>query len=156
MLDVITTHGGSRDRDPVYKVWHAMLTRCRSPKDPAYRDYGGRGITVCVRWRDFAAFRADMGPRPRGGTLERIDVNGDYEPTNCRWASPREQANNRRTNRTLTLRGRSMTVAQWARELGASKTGLLHRLKAGWSVEETLTTPFDRSLNGGRRRLLRP
>lgn len=155
MYDTITTHGATRDRDPVYHVWHAMLMRCDSHRDPAYKDYGGRGVKVCNRWRDFTVFKADMGPRPPDLMLERKDVNGNYEPRNCCWATALEQANNRRNNRLLEYRGEALTVAEWARRLDASKSGLLHRLKSGWSIEEALTKPFDRSLNGGRRRLLR-
>lgn len=124
---------------PVYRVWHSMLQRCRNESDSAFKDYGGRGIKVCERWAKFVAFRDDMGPRPSGGTVERGNVNGDYEPGNCRWAQQIEQANNRRNNRRLTLDGQTRTVAEWARYAGMTKSSLLHRLKAGWPLEEALS-----------------
>ena len=142
-------------RDPTYGVWSAMHQRCRATSAPAFKGYGGRGITVCERWRDYKNFAADLGPRPTGGTLERIDVNGNYEPSNCRWASAKDQANNRRNNRRITHNGVTKTVAEWARDLGVSRVSVLYRLAAGWSVEETITIPFNRVENSARTRARR-
>lgn len=102
------THGhapaphGRSDPTPTYVSWSAMWTRCTSPRATGWESYGGRGITVCERWRDFTAFLADMGERPDGKTLDRTDVNGNYEPGNCRWATWSEQASNRRPREVAT------------------------------------------------------
>lgn len=137
-----TTHGLSH-RVPEYGAWSGMLTRCTNPNVAAFSDYGERGIKVCERWRRFENFYADMGPKPAPEySLDRIDVNGDYEPANCRWATPLEQANNARSNIPLTHDGKTMNLTEWARELGLKKITLYDRInKLGWSVERALTTP---------------
>ncbi len=125
-----------------YRTWRSMLTRCTNPRHHNYRLWGGRGIKVCDAWKDFKTFYADMGDRPVGMTLDRIDNEGDYDPTNCRWASQKEQQRNRRDNVFLTLEGRTATLTEWANRIGISKVTLCARLtRYGWSVERALTTP---------------
>jgi hypothetical protein len=91
-------HGHNRKghKSRTYTTWNMMTQRCLNPNNDRYYDYGGRGITVCERWLDFANFLADMGERPEGTSIDRIDVNGNYEPTNCRWATSAEQGTNKR------------------------------------------------------------
>ena len=126
-----------------YYIWTNMHSRCRNSNVLQYKDYGGRGISVCDRWsgkQGFNNFLDDMGSRPTNLTLERIDSNKGYEPSNCKWASWVEQQNNRRNNKKLTFNGKTMGISQWARELGINRTTLSMRLQYGWSTEETLTS----------------
>jgi hypothetical protein len=143
-----TTHGMSRT--PIYRLWRAMLRRCNDPKNKRFDSYGGRGIKVCERWLDFSAFYADMGNRPHGMSLDRIDNDGNYEPSNCRWATPVQQSRNKRPFRkkgAITFAGKKMGLAWWARETGISSDTISRRLELGWSVERTLTTPLRRQRN---------
>ena len=118
-----------------------MRGRCNNPTHQAWPNYGGRGITVCPEWDDFAVFIKDMGERPDGLTLERIDNNQGYSPDNCKWATHKEQFSNTRTNHNLTFAGRTQTITQWQEELGFKKTLINNRIRRGWSVERALTTP---------------
>lgn len=128
------THG--QVQTPTWRTWFAMRKRCRDKPG-----YAGR-IQVDPRWDSFDAFLADMGERPEGTTLDRIDNEGDYTVKNCRWASPEMQGNNRRNNRHVTYQGRTQTIAQWAKEFGLSKGVLFNRIQLyGWEVERALTTP---------------
>ena len=123
---------------PLYKVWVQMWQRCVNPNVPNYHIYGGKGIRVCNRWKEFEHFLEDMGERPRGATIDRIDGNLGYTPSNCRWASRIEQNNNTAKNRWVTFKGRRQTVSQWARELNLHKTTILRRLNSGWTDKEAL------------------
>lgn len=98
------THGNARigKMTPTYRTWQAMRARCHNPNAIHYDSYGGRGINICDRWNDFSNFLADMGERPNGKSIDRIDPNDNYEPTNCRWATAKEQTNNQRKSR-ITL-----------------------------------------------------
>jgi hypothetical protein len=138
------THGQSGTR--LYRIWCAMITRTTNPNFDRYADYGGRGITVCPEWREsFEAFVRDMGPSYADHlTIDRVDVDGNYEPGNCRWATYKEQARNTRRNRYLTFRGRTKAVAEWAEVLGLKPQAVIDRLDdSGWSVERALTTGAD-------------
>lgn len=119
-----------------------MWMRCTDNRYRHWDRYGGRGIKVCDRWVSFDAFRDDMGKRPsRKHTIDRINNDGNYEPNNCRWASPSEQQSNRSNNRVLTCKGETMTICAWSRRLGIRNTTLNERLKRGWTVEKALMHP---------------
>jgi hypothetical protein len=136
----LTTHGMSNSA--TRNSWRGMMERCTNSNNIGYENYGARGITVCERWHKFENFLEDMGRRPDGLTLERIDNSKGYSPDNCRWATRKEQNNNRRDNRILTYNGISLTIPQWAEKLGVSKSALYNRVYSlGWSIERTLTTP---------------
>lgn len=133
------THGATDT--PLYGRWRAMIERTRNPNHREYRNYGGRGIAVCDRWQSFENFAADMGPTFRQELqLDRLDVNGNYEPANCRWITQREQQRNKRTNHVIEWRGRSMVVTDWAELLGLVPNTVIYRLRRGWSVDRALTT----------------
>lgn len=124
-----------------YQAWSSMLTRCNNTKCVAYKNYGGRGITVRPEWYDFSNFLADMGECPPGYTLERERVNEGYQPDNCSWIPASQQAANTRNTRTITFNGETHHVEEWARITGLGDR-LRHRLKKGWSEEKALTTPL--------------
>lgn len=130
-------------RTPEYMIWGTMIQRCENPKNKKYAEYGGRGISVCSRWRkSFADFLADMGERPSSDyQLDRYPNNdGNYEPGNCRWASRQQNTQNTRRNRLLTLNGESLALSEWSRRTGLHLDCLRYRLEHGWSVERALTT----------------
>jgi len=128
------THGCTKKK--IYGVWKNMVRRCVNPKDAMYHLYGGRGIKVCERWRKFEFFLADMGHPPKGKTLDRIDNNGGYCQENCRWATPSEQAHNRRT--TYIIEGK--TIAEIANSVGIHRGTIYNRIRRGWSVEDAIST----------------
>lgn len=138
-----TSHGKSHTAE--YTSWQGMRFRCHSETSEDFHHYGGRGIKVCERWGSFQAFYDDMGPRPgRGYSIDRIDVNGDYSPENCRWATQKEQMNNTRDNHLVTHNGQTLTIAEWAELTGVTPSTIRQRLKRGVSVEEALFTPAGR------------
>jgi hypothetical protein len=128
-------------REPIFLQWCSMVARCTKPADKAYAKYGGRGIRVCDRWLAFENFYADMGARPDGMSLGRIDNNGPYSPENCRWETRTQQNNNRRNNRQVTAFGRTQTIAEWAHETAIPYATLASRISRGWPTEEAMTRP---------------
>lgn len=140
-------HHGNRkhgfSKTPVYKAWKSMRARCSVKTNPAYRHYGGRGIKVCDRWGSFENFYEDMGERPYKMTVERIDVDGDYTPGNCKWASYTDQARNRRTNNIVEFEGRRMTLMEASNLVGKSYFTIATRIRRGWNVEDALNKPID-------------
>lgn len=131
-----------------YAIWSNMRTRCHSPTNPNYPKYGARGIKVCDTWRaDFLNFLNDMGRRPSlEYTLERKDNDGDYTPENCRWATHKEQARNRRSSRFLVIDDVSKTMAEWAEEAGVGVSTVHARLKAGWDAKSAVNKPVQRKV----------
>lgn len=124
---------------PTYRTWANMMTRCRNPKAVNYSDYGGRGIAVCDRWLKFDNFFADMGNRPEGMSLDRIDVNGNYGPDNCRWATEHEQKSNTRIVKIVTLDGELVSTNEAMRRLGYNAASLVERMQThGVSRQEAI------------------
>jgi hypothetical protein len=122
-----------------WNVWSGMKSRCRCKTHKQYEDYGGRGIKVCDRWDVFSNFLADMGKCPTGRSIDRIDNNGNYEPSNCRWATPKQQARNKRNNRLITCNGNTRTLSEWSEITGIKRENISMRIKKGWPVEKALS-----------------
>ena len=131
----------AKPQTPTYRSWHMMLQRCGNPNNHAYARYAGRGIKVCERWKKFSSFLEDMGERPAGTTLDRINNDGNYEPGNCRWATPLEQAFNSSRIRRVEFNGKSGSVSYWSRITGIHVQTLVSRFQKGWTAAEALTTP---------------
>lgn len=139
-----TIHGKSRT--PTYGIWKGIIARCCNINSIGYQCYGGRGIKMCERWRtSFAEFLKDMGERPNGLTIERVDVNGDYCKENCKWVLPIEQGRNRRNNKKYSFMGRSVTVKEAIEIAGAAitRTSVNRRLKHGMTIEDAIMIPAD-------------
>lgn len=138
-------HGESKHSrpSPEYRVWNAMLDRCLNQYGDNYARYGGRGICVCKRWMKFENFLADMGRRPSlTHTIDRIDNDGGYKKSNCRWATRSEQQRNRRNTDRFTFRGQTLPLIVWAERIGIRVKTLRMRIRHGWSIERTLTEPL--------------
>ena len=139
------THGESKGGSVEYRTWGGMKQRCHNPNYHGFSEYGGRGIYVCDRWRGdngFENFLADMGRRPEGDySIDRIDNDGPYSPENCRWATVRQQAKNRRSTVFLTIEGQTKSVGEWARERGMSEYLIYNRLRKGWSHKDAVMKP---------------
>lgn len=126
---------------PTLNTWLAMRDRCNNKKSFAYKNYGGRGINICKRWNVYKNFVEDMGERPPYTTLDRKDFNGNYEPSNCRWATRKQQANNSRNNKVLEFKGTKYTQSELAEMLGMKYTTLSSRLNHGMSLQDAITKP---------------
>lgn len=146
----LTTHGMTGS--PEYASWMQMLQRCTNPNDKRWPRYGGRGIAVAPQWRKFEVFYADMGKRPPGTSLDRINNDGNYEPGNCHWASPVTQSNNTARNRLVTAFGETLTASQWARKTGVKVYTLFQRLRRGFSPEEAVSSQRYSTHYAARRR----
>ena len=132
-------HRPKSGASPTYKTWISMKSRCFDPASDSYKWYGGRGITVCERWLEFVNFLADMGDRPKGHTLDRINTDGDYEPENCRWASAAEQARNKETSVKTLFRGEERNLVDIAREFDLPTTTIYRRFKQGYRGEDLIS-----------------
>lgn len=132
----------ARDREPrAWGTWNDLRKRCNNKRHKSYPNYGGRGIRVCKRWDTFAKFFADMGSKPQGMTIERINNDRGYSKANCRWATHGEQMRNTRANRKFRVGGRTWCVTELERDLGLSQGAIWHRLRRGWSVATATATP---------------
>lgn len=129
-------------RENIYRRWQHMVQRCINPNDRDYPRYGGKGIKVCDRWRYFENFLLDMGKPPSSSySIDRVDVYGDYEPSNCRWATSKQQANNRRTTKHLTIDGVTRPLSEWSEIYKIGSKTVLFRLKNGLSHKQAVTFP---------------
>lgn len=145
IISASRTRHGMTDT-PTWKSWRSMHERCYLRAHKSFVDYGGRGIVVCDSWHRFENFFADMGERPNGMQLDRVDNNGNYEPGNCRWATPRQNCNNRRSCHVVSYQGEELTMSQWARRLDIAVDTLAWRLK-NWSVDDALSRPLKEQIN---------
>ena len=142
-------HGMSHSSE--HNIWWAMIQRCYNPNNNAFDRYGGRGVTVCNEWRDnFMAFFNHVGPRPSSKySIDRVDNDGNYEPNNVRWATRKQQADNKRNNHLIMFNGRLKNLTQWAKIVGVNKKTLFNRINTlNWPIEKALTKPINRRLKG--------
>lgn len=130
----------NKTKHALYQTYCGMHNRCYRPNQPAYKNYGARGITVCERWRNsFEAFLEDMGPRPPGHSIDRIDTNGNYEPSNCKWSTVKENCRNMRTKRMVVIDGVEMHVSAAAEIYGLNPRTIYYRVKQGWPDEKVVS-----------------
>ena len=139
---IMDKHKVNKSETRIYHIWNSMIGRCYRESYPNYKNYGAKGIVVCEAWKTFEVFCewAMSNGYEDHLTIDRIDPDGNYEPSNCRWATMKEQQNNKCNNHVITYNGQSKTVSQWAEELGIKTHTLFTRFKRNWSVERALTT----------------
>lgn len=128
-----------KTQHPLYNVWKAMRHRCRNPNSDCWKHYGGRGITICDRWDSFHNFLSDIGPKPKGYTLDRIDNDGNYEPSNCRWATRREQMRNQSVTRWVMIEGKRHRAADLSDISGIKTDSIVERASQGLSYQEVIS-----------------
>jgi len=150
-------HGFAKqgNKTRLYRIWENMKRRCNNPEHPSFKDYGGRGIKICDQWDNFLEFYNDMNDSYekhiekygiKETSIDRIDVNGNYEPSNCRWATGAEQANNTRMNRLIEYNGETHNITEWSRIVGISMNTLRSRIVDNhWPIHEALTLPVGSS-----------
>ena len=139
-------HGLLAENNRLYGIWEGMKQRCLNPNRNGFKDYGGRGITVCKEWLDFYSFYswAVANGYTEKLTLDRINPNDSYYPNNCRWISAAEQQRNKTNNRLITIKGKTLLLCDWAKNYGIRASVILNRIRSGWTEEEAITTPLCR------------
>jgi len=151
--EIHTKHGYTKNKNKTgfYQSWQAMIHRCTNPNNKQWKDYDGRGITVCKEWMEFQNFLRDMGNRFYGCSLERRDNEKGYYPENCYWATRSQQQRNTRRNHLISCFGKRQCIKEWSEETGISTKTIIWRLNHGWSSTRTLTTSTGKRKNGANR-----
>lgn len=139
-IEATKTHGMTNSR--TYKSWDQMRQRCHNSKHHAFHNYGGRGIGICKEWDDFLVFLRDMGERPEGRSLDRVDNLRGYSPDNCKWSTSKEQNSNTRRTRVITYNNESLSLSGWASRLGTKCATINARIRNGWKLEDAITQPI--------------
>lgn len=129
----------------IYNAWAAMIQRCTNPKNRFFHAYGARGITICNEWLDFKNFYADMGDKPEGMSLDRINNDGNYEPSNCKWSTQKEQIRNRRVSPKYEYQGQLKSLAEWCELYNLPWRRIYERMRLGWTIEKALTEPIGKT-----------
>lgn len=147
--ETVTKHGMHKSK--TYSSWSAMKDRCTNHNKKVFKYYGGRGISYCKEWENFETFLSDMGDKPEGTSLDRIDNNLGYSPENCKWSTHKEQLRNTRATTYLKFRGVKKSLQEWAEELEISSVTLKSRINRGWSIKDTLTRPVNKLMSHKRK-----
>lgn len=142
-----TKHGHNTKDGPsqTYGTWVGIIQRCTNLNYSEYKYYGGRGITVCKRWLKFVNFLEDMGEVPKGHQVDRIDNDGNYCKSNCRWVTPKQNSRNKRNNHLITYKEKTQCISAWAEELDINSMTIVMRLRRGWAIEKALVAPVKKT-----------